>query len=233
MALSKKDLEEIVKSLRGEFSTITTKLTKMEAQLDTIVAENKELKIMVSERDAEIRSLKAHLNSLEQYNRSWSIRVMGLPLSADEEKNPDSVKKKIYANVLLPILEGAVAAGDLREVPPNADSVLERAHVLRAKEGVAKPVIARFYERDLRALVFKHKRAHAPKHTSGPMKDRFKFQLFEDLTGTNFKKMRALAADDRVAACWTAGGQIRFRLQDDATIRRVSNVFDPIDKIIG
>jgi hypothetical protein len=233
MALSKKDLEEIVKSLRGEFSTITAKLTKMEAQLDAIAAENKELKSMVSDRDAEIRSLKLHLNTIEQYNRSWSVRIMGLPLSAEEERCPVTVKNKIYSNILLPIFEGAVAAGDLREVPPDANSVLERAHVLRAKEGTTKPVIARFYARDLRALVFKHKKAHAPKHTSGPHKDRFKFQLFEDLTGTNFKKMRALAADERVAACWSAGGQIRFRLLDDTAIKRVDNVFDPIDKIIG
>jgi peptidoglycan hydrolase CwlO-like protein len=63
MALSKKDLEEIVKSLRGEFSTITAKLTKMEAQLDSIVAENKELKTLVAERDSEIFSLKVQLNT--------------------------------------------------------------------------------------------------------------------------------------------------------------------------
>jgi hypothetical protein len=233
MALSKKDLEEIVKSLRGEFSLITTKLTKMEAQLDTIVAENKELKTMVAERDAEIRSLKAHLNNIEQYNRSWSVRILGLPLSPDEEKSPDIVKHKVFTNVILPILEGAAAAGDLREIPPNADRVLERAHVLRAKEGSTKPVIARFYARDIRSIVFKHKKAYAPKHTAGPLKDRYKYQLFEDLTGTNFKKMRAMAADERVAACWSAGGQLRFRLLDDNTIRRVDNIFDPIDKIIS
>jgi hypothetical protein len=57
--------------------------------------------------------------------------------------------------------------------------------------------------------------------------------VFEDLTSTNFKKMRALASDDRIAACWSTGGQLRFRLLDDPTIRKVSCVFDPIDKIIG
>jgi hypothetical protein len=233
MALSKKDLEEIVKSLKGELSTITTKLTKMETQLDNIQAENKALKTMVAERDTEIFSLRTHINTLEQYNRSWSVRVMGMPLTQDEERNPDSVKKKIFDNVLRPILEGATAAGDLHEVPPHANAVLERAHVLRAKEGTTKPVIARFFSRDLRALIFKHKKTFAPKHAAGPHKDRYKFQVFEDLTSTNFKKMKALAADDRVAACWSAGGQLRYRLLDDPTVRKVSCVFESIDKIIG
>jgi hypothetical protein len=145
MALSKKDLEEIVKSLKGELSTITTKLTKMEAQLDTISTENKELKSMIADRDAEIFSLKVHINTLEQYNRSWSVQIMGLPLSTEEEKNPDLVKTKIFENILRPILEGAAAVGDLPEVPPSTGAVLERAHVLRAKEGSPKPVIVRFY----------------------------------------------------------------------------------------
>jgi hypothetical protein len=61
--------------------------------------------------DAEIRSLKAHLNTIEQYNCSWSVLILGLPLSPDEEKSPDLVKHKVFTNVILPILEGATAAG--------------------------------------------------------------------------------------------------------------------------
>jgi hypothetical protein len=233
MSLSKKDLEDIIKSLKGELTTINNKLTKMETQLDTIMAENKELKSLVAERDSEILSLRSQLNVIEQYNRSWSVRIVGLPLTPEEETSADAVKKKVFTNVLLPILEGAVAAGDLAEVPTTADRVLERAHVLRAKEGAVKPIIARFYSRDLRALIFRHKKAFAPKHATGPLKDRYRFLIFEDLTSSNFKKMRALAADDRVAACWSAGGQLRFRLADDPTIRRVASIFESNDKIIG
>jgi hypothetical protein len=233
MSLSKKDLEDIIKSLRGEFTTINNKLTKMETQLDTIMAENKELKSLVAERDSEILSLRSQLNVIEQYNRSWSVRIVGLPLTPEEETSADAVKNKVLTNVLLPILEGAVAAGDLAEVPSTADRVLERAHVLRAKDGAVEPIIARFYSRDLRALIFCHKKAFAPKHATGPLKDRYRFLIFEDLTSINFKKMWALAADDRVAACWSAGGQLRFRLADNPTIRRVASIFESNDKIIG
>jgi hypothetical protein len=187
----------------------------------------------VAEQDSEIFSLKAQLNSLEQYNRSWSVRIMGLPLSSDEEKSPDLIKKKIYSTVLKPILEGAVQAGDLAEVPPSADCVLERAHVLRAKEGTVKSLIAWFYARDTRALIFKHKKTSAPKHPSGPLKDRYKYQIFEALTSVAFKKMRSMAADNRIAACCSAGGQLRYRLHDDPAIKKVANVFDSVDKIIG
>ncbi len=67
MSISKKDLEDIIKSLKGELTTINNKLTKMETQFDTIMAENKELKSLVAERDSEILSLRSQLNVIEQY----------------------------------------------------------------------------------------------------------------------------------------------------------------------
>jgi hypothetical protein len=95
------------------------------------------------------------------------------------------------------------AAGDLREIPPNADCVLELAHVRRAREGSTKPVITCFYTQHICLAVFRHKKAFALKHAAGPLKETYKYQLFKDLMGTSFKKMRALAADDRVAAFGT------------------------------
>jgi hypothetical protein len=226
MALTKKDLEDIVKSYKVDLANINSKL-------DTLLSENAELKKMVTARDEEIEGLKLHINNLEQHNRAWSVRIMGLPLSPAEEKSSALVRDKVYKNVILPILEGAVAEGDLQQVPKSADLVLEMAHPLRAKEGSVKPIIARFFARETRALVFRHKKAYAPKIADGPTKGRYKFSIFEDLTALTFAKMRALAADTRVAASWTAHGQIRYRLVDDPTVRRVGNVLDPLSKILG
>ncbi len=83
---------------------------------------------------------------------------MGLPLSPTEEKSSTLVRDKLYKNIILPILEGAVAEGDLHQVPKNADAVLEMAHPLRAKDGAIKPIIARFFSREIRSLVFRHKK---------------------------------------------------------------------------
>jgi FtsZ-binding cell division protein ZapB len=226
MSLTKKDLEELVKSLRGNIAEINKKLDEMKD-------ENRELKKLVVDRDNEILSLRTQLNALEQHHRSWSIRVMNLPLSPDEEKSTKLIKAKLFNDVLLPIFEGAVAAGDLSEVPASADSVIELAHTLRAKEGAIKPLIARFRDREVRTLVFRHKKAFAPKHNTGPLKDRYRYLIFEDLTGLSFRKMREVAADERVAACWSANGQLRYRLVDDPAVRKIANPLDSVEKILG
>jgi hypothetical protein len=226
MSLTKKDLEDIVKSYKVDLASINTKL-------DTLLTENAALKKMVAARDEEIEGLKLHINGLEQHNRSWSVRIMGLPLSAAEEKSSSLVKEKVYNDVILPILEGAVKEGDIQQVPSNASAVIEMAHPLRAKDGAIKPIIARFYSRETRSLVFRHKKSYAPKLADGPNKGRYKYSLFEDLTALTFSKMRALAADPRVAASWSSHGQIRYRLLDDPTVRKVNSVLDPLDKILG
>jgi hypothetical protein len=223
MALTKKDLEDIVKGYKVDLASINSKL-------DTLISENMELKKMVAAKDEEIEGLKRHINSLEQHNRAWSVRIMGLPLTPTEEKSSVLVRDKVFKSVILPILEGAAAEGDLQQVPKRAEEV---AHPNRAKDGAIKPIIARFYARELRALVFRHKKEYAPKQPDGPTKGRYKFSIFEDLTSLTFSKMRALATDARVAACWTAHGQIRYRLVDDPTVKRVTNVLDPLSKILG
>jgi hypothetical protein len=158
---------------------------------------------------------------------------MRLPLTAAEEKSSSLTKEKLFQSVVLPILRGAAAEGDLSEVHSKAIDVLEMAHPLRAREGALKPIIARFHAREMRSLVFKHKKAYAPKQEKGPSKDRYKYLLFEDLTSLTFQKMQGLSSDSRVAASWSSYGQIRYRLVDDPTIRRVSNVMDSVDKILS
>jgi hypothetical protein len=123
-------------------------------------AKNAELRAQLGDRDVEVHALKRQLNSVEQHNRSWSIRVMGLPVSAEEEKSSSLVKQQLYNSLLKPILEGAVAEGDLAVVP-EVDSLLEMAHVLPAKEGATKPIIACFHARELRGLIFRHKKKYA------------------------------------------------------------------------
>ncbi len=110
-------------------------LAAINNKLDTLLTENAALKKLVSAKDEEIAALKVQLNGVEQHNRSWSVRVLGLPLTSAEEKSSALIRDKLFKNVLLPIFEGAAREGDLREIPTNADSVLEMAHPLRARRG--------------------------------------------------------------------------------------------------
>jgi hypothetical protein len=152
MSLTKKDLEDLVKGYKVDLANINTKL-------DTLLSENAALKKLVADRDQEIEGLKLHVNELEQHNRSWSVRILGLPLTTTEEKSSLLVREKVYETVIRPILEGAVQEGDLQQVPPKANDVIEMAHPLRAKDGAIKPIIVRFFARETRALIFRYKKA--------------------------------------------------------------------------
>ena len=55
----------------------------------------------------------------------------------------------------------------------------------------------------------------------------------DDLTRTNFLKMKAIGDDKRVHQCWATIGQLKFRLVDSEQVRKVHNVFDTIDQILS
>jgi hypothetical protein len=125
--------------------------------------------------------------------------------------------------------------GDLPCVPP-VEAILETAHVLPGKANQAKPIICRFTNRDIKATIFKHKKEFAPREIGGSRPhgraSRYLYLFFDDLKRTNFSKMRALAADERVSACWTSNGVIKYKLVDSQEIKKVSCVFDSVDKIL-
>jgi hypothetical protein len=235
----------------------------MEAKLNVTIEENKMLKNEIKEKNTAIEELKSgygalenKLNSLEQYNRSWSVRILNIPLTDDEEKCPTSVRNKVYELAFLPILHGALEAGEISNIP-GAEELLEVAHVLPGKPGSNKPVIARFYNRFLRSVCLRLKKQYAtktPKRSrpstegaagrrpedeagtsarSGDEGGWVAFPFFEDLTSINFSKMRAIANDSRVLSCWSVNGQLRFRLKDSTVVKKVNSVFLSVNEIIN
>jgi archaellum component FlaC len=247
------DILKVLKSQSEQLTTMTQKMSQIDAidnevkAIKTLVVslreENKELRSELKKKEeqldhmqAAVNSLEAKLNSLEQHHRGWGARVLNIPISEAEESNPEAMIEKVYQLALRPILEGAVQKGKLQSVP-SADQVLEVAHVLPGKQGQPKPIIMRFYNRNLRNLVFQLKREFAAREPaeSGRRAERpgpFRYPIYEDLTKVNLAKMRAIAQDERVQACWTVSGQIRFKLQDSSEVKRVNNIHDPLDKIL-
>jgi len=208
--------------------------------------ENKELKQQIKEKDRVIEDmnkavtgLEDKLNSVEQHHRSWGARVLNVPISDTEAQNPVAMINKVFDLALRPMLEGAVRAGRLEAVPP-ANQVLEVAHVLPGKPGLPRPVIMRFFSRNVRSLCFQFKRECAPRETIRPSAGqgnearlgRFLYPLYDDLTKPTLLKMKAISQDERVAACWTVNGKIHYKMKESEAVRKVVSIMDPLDIIL-
>jgi hypothetical protein len=223
--LTKKQLEDIIAGLNGRLEgmerkidaleSLPRKLAKMEQLLEKVNEENASLRKALEYKEDQVNSLRLQLNSLEQHHRSWSIRVNNLHIPESMESDNRAVKKIVYDSLLLPILNGAVANGTLSSVP-SMESTLEYAHILPAKGNSKKPVIAKFFDRGIRDAVFTNKKQFAPRNQSRNTErpGSYIYPFFEDLTKLNFNKMRAIAAHEKVAACWSSRGSLKFKLND-------------------
>ena len=247
-----KSVEEMFASLTAQIellSGVPANIAKLEALVLDLTKENISLREELVEKNKEILFLKNHVNTVDQYNRSWSVRIFNIPIPPADSRNNFKVAKIAYDTVLLPILLGAVAAGEISDVPP-CHQLLERAHILPGSGDKMGSVIARFSNRDYRQLVFKYKRDYQPRESaplqptattratnrqSGKPLGRFLYPIHEDLTKATFSKMRALSAHTSVLSAWTNNGSIRYKLANDSsnTIHRVNNVFDSVEQILS
>jgi FtsZ-binding cell division protein ZapB len=265
--------------LSGQLSGLSEKIEKMDSRFDVIDRDVHDVKVILNDLKTENRQLKSEvkamdkklqdmdernnalenrINQLEQHHRGWSARVLNVPLSPEEESDNFSVITKVYDLVLLPILQGALERKMLRYIP-KADQLLEVAHVLPGKAGEPKPIIMRFYNRDIKDTIFKLKKYYAPRmEQSGPRggggggaamgggaggdqepggfegRGKFCFPLYEDLTRATFLKMRTISKDERVKSCWTVKGQIKFVLHKNTKeVKRVVSLLDPLDIILS
>jgi len=238
-------IAKLIDDLRRDF---TCKLDAYGARFDTLEKllavsrqENRELQKAMEKKEQEIEGLRRTANDQEQYIRSWSIRIMDLPVPFGvDSHNNEVVMRLVYETVLLPIFQGAVSNNLIPNIP-SCNQVLETAHILPAKNGATPPIIARFYSRNIKAMVFRLKKDFAPRTTSnhagqqntrkGPA--RFAHPFYEDLTHHNFTKMRDLARDERVQSCWSVAGHLRYKLKGDDQVKKVKCLYDPVDIIIN
>ena len=234
--------EEQFLALSAQLATIVEKLNvqdsrfdKLEQLLAATQQENTLLKEQLLTQDNEITVLKDRINNMEQRNRDNSIRVFNMPIDGDDT-NPSVVANQLYVKVLLPILQGAVVKGRLPEIP-SCDELIEVAHILPSKKEF-KPIICRFYKKSSRTLIMQLKKEFAPRTSAANNRSNsnrpppYLFSIFEDITRDTFSLMRALSAHEDIAACWAAGGQLRFRLKDEETVHRIQSVYESMKDII-
>jgi hypothetical protein len=213
---------------------LSEQLGNIEESMKQLSAENVVIKSSLASTQNTLHTIQNTQIRMDQYNRSWSVRIMELPLAPEEEDNPFRLVEVVYTKVFLPILQGALEK-DLIPRIPSCEQLLERAHVLPApKPGSIKPIICRFLNRDYRSVCFRLKKEFATRVKGDPSdnRPRYAFPFYEDLSAATFKKMKELQADPRVDSCWSINGQLRFRLTGSDAVKRVSQIMDPIDSIL-
>jgi hypothetical protein len=238
-------LDELTKTL----ADYAVRFDRLERLLTDTRQENQELKTLVKEqdkslqdRDKELDHLKQRLNTQEQYQRAWSIRILNLPIPAFEASCPEAVMRHVHHSVLEPIFQGALAKGLIKDIPA-VETVLETAHILPAKGNSIPPIIARFYTRNIKSMLFRLKKEFAVREASNnnsnstasnnrPSQGRFRHPFYEDLTRHNFAKLRAISQHELVESAWSVSGSIRFKLKDEILVRKVKSVFASVDDIV-
>ena len=226
--------------MSNKLTYLTVKIDAMEAALQAMKREKEDLLSKVQDQANEIAELRNNLNEREQYARSWSMRCLNIPVPSDSETDTRLVMQLVYDLLIRPILEGAMSKESISQIP-SCDSLLETAHILPGKAS-AKPVIARFYSRYWRNLVFRHRRDFAPREQAAPSTNtrssgkpapRMKYPFFEDLTRASFDKLKAIKQHEDVSSAWTVNGTIRFKVQGNETVFRVSSLSDTVESIVG
>jgi len=175
--VSQADLETIMAKL-SILDSLTEKIQALESlprkidSLEKLLQESNAkvvaLQAEINTKDKIITDFKNKTNSLEQYNRKWSVRINNVTLPNGDDTDTPIVMETIYKKALLPILEGALSTGLIKKIPA-CDELLETAHILPAKNNDRpKPIIARFYSRNMRAMIFRLKKEYATYDSSPP-----------------------------------------------------------------
>jgi hypothetical protein len=226
-------MERLQAEMNSKLTALVEEVRSLSGALKQVKDENVQLKQTLENQADEIADLRNELNERELHARSWSIRVVNLPLPEGRETDNRVVMETVYKELVVPILEGARASGEIQVIPP-CDNIVEVAHILPGK-ATKKPVIVRFHSRYWRSLLFKHRKEHAPREAqaqAGSSRPRMKYSFFEDLTKATFRQLKKIQADERVESAWTVSGVVRFKVSGDSSIHKVTSIYDTVDDII-
>jgi len=221
-----KTIEDLSLQIDAHMTKINSRFDELEKRLNQAVADNAELKAANTRLHEEMAGLKNHINSLEQYQRNYSVRVNNLQLPVDVAADPNRVKEFVFRKALAPIFQGAIEKGVLAGMP-SAHQTLELAHVLPGPQGKPAPIIARFINRNDRTIILQHKKDFAPRDEAN--KRRFLFPIFEDLTRDNFQLLKRLGSDERTESVWSIRGTIKYKLTGSEVVKKVDNIYAPFE----
>jgi len=221
-----KTIEDLSQQIESFMVKINSRFDDFERKFLAVSRENAELRDTCCNLAKENLGLKNQLNTLEQYQRNYSVRINNIQLPDAISNDPFKVRDYVFDHAIVPVLRGAVADGALLTLP-TAEQTLEVAHQLPGRDDRPKPIIARFLNRNFRALVMQLKKKYA---TRDPTNNRRQaYTIFEDLTRDSFALFKKLLNDERTESVWSIRGQIRYKLTGNDLVKKVDNVYLPFD----
>jgi regulator of replication initiation timing len=224
-------METLQAEMNEKLSALVDEVRNLSENLKSVKRENEKLKETVKQQADEIADLRNENNDRELHARSWSIRVNNIALPPGQETDNRKVMMAVYSELVAPILAGAKEQGDINTVP-SCDDLIEVAHILPGKN-TKKPIIVRFFSRYWRSLLFKHRKDSAPREAAnGDRPGRMRYPFYEDLTRATFKQLKTIQADERVTSAWTVSGTVRFKLENNDRIFKVTSIYDTVDDLI-
>jgi hypothetical protein len=232
-----KSMEELQFEMNEKLNSLMEEIKSLTVTIRTVKKDNELLHEKIRNQDEVIGQLKNELNEKELYSRSWSVRFLNVQLPPGQETDTRVVMDALYQQLIRPILEGALAKKEISAIPP-CENLLETAHILPGK-GSKKPVIARFYSRYWKGLIFKYRKEYAPRESppSGGTRGaqarpaRMKYPFFEHLTTTTFRQLKTIMDHQDVLSAWTVSGVIKFKLKNCDTIFKVGSIFDTVESL--
>ena len=188
----------------------------------------------------EVYSLKNIVNSHEQERRSSTIRITGLPLTAEEKlsRNTADLKKRVFDRILGPILSVAYD-NDLLDVQPTVENTIVTCYRVGAAAAKADtdsppPIVVKLRSSETRICIMKSKKeaTFGPTPAEKELGCKF-FAIAEDLTQPAFKKLKELKNHEDVAKAWSFEGKLQFSFVGSKTIHKVSSVYDDVNTILS
>jgi len=224
--------------MKSLLETSLQRLTNVEQQVSTLNLNQSAVTEHLAAHDRDISTLMIATNTSDQLHRVNNIRILGYPVLEDETVAANDggrfLRDKIFNRIIRPVLDVAVRDRFILSPPSAEETIMKIYRTGRSSVGGSPPpILVVFSSPLLRQALFRYKSKHLPPpNTVEKAAGAKRFYVVEDLTKATHKLLKLLQADERVAKVWSMDGFIRFTRTGDDTIRRVSNVFEAVDKIL-
>ena len=240
-------IESTLQHLMISMNAINNNMTVMSNKFDVFVKEISEVKerMEVVEGDVkyafkEIYQLRDTVNTMDQANRSLSIRIAGLPTTADEVR-PDAAKataRNAYDRIIKPLLSHAKDKAFISKIPTINNTIISATRMKSKNASLSKPttILIKLASHSIKAALFKSKREALPQPMGSEVEAGLRrFHLAEDLTQVTLDFLKELREHQSVERAWTTDGEVRYTKKGDPTnfVFKVKSISSNINTLLS